>query len=197
MLEQQPTVFKKKRSCVMRKALVFIILLLSASMAFGQTLGGSIPNLSSLAVNYLPGLASEMSNITATDYNNGYFDIAGFIQDATFQANYACHIEASVGSWTLPSGYAGNKTTVTSNSDFWLSIGATLAGLDETTIAGSFGTAPGVELTSTGATLLDTDNADGCANEQFDGDVRIDLAWGEDAAGTYAITLSLTVVADP
>jgi len=133
----------------------------------------------------------------ATHYNQGYVDITGLIITASVVANDSCNISASIGSWTVPSSYpsGGAKRDVTSNTDFNFQV-TRITGADDMSVVNSFGTYQ--EVTSTGqACLLADSNLGVSAATEFGGDARMDLAWGVDVAGTYSVTLTLTIAQLP
>lgn len=97
-------------------------------------------------------------------------------------ANKKWRLSVSIGAWTLPSGYAGNKTTIATSSDLKLAVSA---GVHRT----GFST----------ATLLDgTDqeiakHTGGVSNEVYTCTYTVLLRWTEDIPGTYLISATYTL----
>ena len=174
---------------------ITIIALLGA-LAYGQGAGGTIPFVYSLDLTYGAGNATALASLTSSDYDATYKDISNFISAGDFEANDSCHIAVKIGSWTLPTAYptAGNKKTVTSNSDYHLKLVGITAAADDLNIENSFNAL--VELTSSDQIMVRAKNDDGVQGDGFTADSRVDLDWDTDPVGAYSVTVTFTVTQD-
>jgi hypothetical protein len=134
--------------------------------------------------------SSAFAGISESDYDQGWYDHQNFLVSASVVANDSCEITASVGSWTLPANYpgAGNKNTVSSSSDFEFRVTGT--GDDDMSPANSFDSFQ--EVTSSAQAIMVSDGV-GVSSTTFAGDARVLLSWANDVAGSYSITLTLTI----
>ena len=183
----------------MKRILFLLIVMLSTTLVIAQTDyttsgGGNVPLVHSLDLTWDAGNATVLDGVTAADYNTGYVDISGFLTTGVFSANGNGTIGASISSWsTLPTGYAGNKTTTASNSDFYFKVND--LGLTDLTIQNGFGSF--VELSSSTVVMLQNSTNTGCTSEYFSLDARIDLSWDYDIPGDYVADLVITVAELP
>ena len=177
----------------MRTLKSLLITSLFGMFAYGQSAGGTVPFVSSLDITYGSGNGTALASISSGSYDAGYLDISDFMSAVTFDANDSCHVAVKVGSWTLPTAYAsaGNKNSVTADSDFKILLKNVTAAGDDMNLENSFGSL--VELTSSDQIMLRAKDDDGVQGDGFASDARIDLDWDTDPVGAYAITVTFTV----
>ena len=185
----------------MRKLGVLLLIVLIAPFAYGQEtssgyVGGDIPFVADFDVTWSSSAATALAGVTEAHYNQGYIDISNTVLTASLVANDSCTIAASIGSWTVPSGYpsSGDKSDGTPDSDLQFRITG-IDGGDDMSIENSFDSYQ--YLTGSDQVCLSADAASGVTSTSFAADTRVDLAWGVDVTGTYQVQITLTAAQAP
>lgn len=171
------------------KTLTMMALLTGFAVGQSAGAGGTVPFLSSLDLT--SAATGAMTSIGVSEMDAGKLAISNFISAAALDANDSIKVEVKVGSWSLPAGHDGNKTSVTANSDFKLKF-LGVAAADEVGLQGSFVGPAFVELTSTDAVALRALDALGVSGD-FTCDAEIDLDWNNDILGVYSVTVTYTI----
>jgi hypothetical protein len=165
-----------------------------APLAWSQTssgiVGGTIPFVYVFDVTWDGAASSVLDGVNSTHYTQGYYQIDGLVATASVQANAPCQVAASIGDWTLPGNYpgGGNKANSGVNTDFNFRITGTPADM---TVQNSFDSFQ--ELTNVDQVVLQSVGTDGTALSTFGADAQVELFWAYDVAGSYSVTVTLTI----